>query len=148
MSQSSPESPFLLFCHLLSPFVLDDNFTIHSVPDKMRPFNLSSLFWHRLMLYVPVNSYGHVGTVSYLINHTFSLGKLDFACKWQQLFLNQAVEGRRMEVEIISWSISTKVWDQAGIEIVTPWSAARHITDCPTRPSLFNFSAWAYLQSV
>ena len=36
--------------------------------------------------------------------------------------------------------ISAKVWDRAGIELVTPGSAvrlasvARHVTDCPTRP--------------
>ena len=47
-----------------------------------------------------------------------------------------------MTVEIISWSISTKVWDRAGIELATPWSAvrhasvARHVTDCATRPGL------------
>ena len=41
-----------------------------------------------------------------------------------------------MTVEIISWSISTKVWDRAGIELATPGSAvrlasvARHVTDC------------------
>ena len=46
-----------------------------------------------------------------------------------------------MTVEIISWSISTKVWDRAGIELATPGSAvslasvARHVTDCATRPS-------------
>ena len=40
-----------------------------------------------------------------------------------------------MTVEIISWSISTKVWDRAGIELATPGSAvrlasvARHVTD-------------------
>ena len=45
-----------------------------------------------------------------------------------------------MTVEIISWSISTKVWDRAGIELATPGSAvrnvsvARHVTDCATRP--------------
>ena len=45
-----------------------------------------------------------------------------------------------MTVEIISWSISTKVWDRAGIELPTPGSAvrlasvARHVTDCATRP--------------
>ena len=33
-------------------------------------------FWFGLMLYVPVNSYGHVWTVS-LPNHTFFLGKFD-----------------------------------------------------------------------
>ena len=41
-----------------------------------------------------------------------------------------------MTVEIISLSISTKVWDRAGIELATPGSAvrhasvARHVTDC------------------
>ena len=36
-----------------------------------------------------------------------------------------------------------KVWDRAGIELATPGSAvrlasvARHVTDCPTRPSSF-----------
>ena len=44
-----------------------------------------------------------------------------------------------MTVEIISWSISTKVWDRAGIELATPGSAvrhasvARHVTDCAMR---------------
>ena len=44
-----------------------------------------------------------------------------------------------MTVEIISWSISTKVWDRAGIELATPGiavrhaSVARHVTDCATR---------------
>ena len=45
-----------------------------------------------------------------------------------------------MTVEIISWSISTKVWDRAGIELSTPVSTvrlasvARHLTDSVTRP--------------
>ena len=58
-----------------------------------------------------------------------------FACNWQQPFLNDSVEGRRMTVEIISWSISTKVWDLAGIELATPGSTVifasvtRHVTD-------------------
>ena len=30
-----------------------------------------------------------------------------------------------MTVEIISWSISTEVWDRAGIELGTPGSAVR-----------------------
>ena len=48
-----------------------------------------------------------------------------------------------MTKEIISWSISTKVWDQAGIELATPGSAvrlasvARHVTNCATRPGHF-----------
>ena len=47
-----------------------------------------------------------------------------------------------MTVEIISWSISTKVWDRVGIELATPGiavrhaSVARHVTDCATRPGL------------
>ena len=31
-----------------------------------------------------------------------------------------------MTVEIISWSISTKVWNRAGIELATPGTAVRH----------------------
>ena len=48
-----------------------------------------------------------------------------------------------MTEEIISWSISTKVWDRAGIELVTPGSAvrlasvARHVTDCATQHRSF-----------
>ena len=54
--------------------------------------------------------------------------------------MNDSAEGRRMAVEIISRSISTKVWDRAGIEFATPGSAvrlhsvARNVTDCTTRP--------------
>ena len=45
-----------------------------------------------------------------------------------------------MTVEIISWPVSTKVWDRAGMELKTPGSAdrhasvARHVTNCATRP--------------
>ena len=66
-----------------------------------------------------------------------------FACNWQQPFMNDSAEGRRMTVEIISWSISTKVWDRAGMELATPGSAVsfasvtRHVTDCATRPGPF-----------
>ena len=97
-----------------------------------------------------VNSYGHCGTVS-SPSHTFSWASLNkqltstsctyFRLYWQQPFLNDSAEGRRMTVESISWSISTKVWDRAGIELATPGSAvrlasvARHVTDCTTRPS-------------
>ena len=48
-----------------------------------------------------------------------------------------------MTVEIISRSISTKVWDRAGTDLATPGSAvrlasvARHITDCAMRPGDF-----------
>ena len=50
-----------------------------------------------------------------------------------------------MTVEIISWSIATKVWYRAGIELATPESAvrhasvARHVTDCATRPGEMGF---------
>ena len=76
------------------------------------------------------------------------ISALTFACNWHQPFLNESAEGRRMTIEIISWSISTKVWDQAGIELATPGSAVRHasvdrhVTDCATRPGsihIFNF---------
>ena len=95
-----------------------------------------------------VNSYGHGGTVSSL-NHTFSWASLNkqltstwctLACNWQQPFLNESAEGRRMTIEIISRPISMKVWDWARIELATPGSAvrlasvARHITDCAMRP--------------
>ena len=60
-------------------------------------------------------------------------------------FLNESAEGRRKTVEIISWSISTKVWDRAGIKLAIPESAvrhasvARHVTDCTTRPGRASF---------
>ena len=72
-----------------------------------------------------------------------------FACNWQP-FLNYSAEGRRMTVEMISWSISMKVWDQAGIELATSGyavrlaSVARHVTDCATPPVQiwFDFFLW------
>ena len=57
-----------------------------------------------------------------------------------------SAEERRMTVEIISRSISTKVWDWAGIKLTTPGSAvrhasvARHITDCAKWPGDVCFS--------
>ena len=53
-----------------------------------------------------------------------------------------------MTVEIISWSISTKVWYRNGIELATPGSAvrhasvARHVTDCATRPGDISMSLY------
>ena len=53
---------------------------------------------------------------------------------------NPSWMNQRKGGEIISWSISTKVWDRVGIELATPGSAvrhasvARHVTDCATRP--------------
>ena len=44
--------------------------------------------------------------------------------------LLESAKGRRMAVEIISRSIFVKVWDRAGIELVTPGTAVSHVTDC------------------
>ena len=69
------------------------------------------------------------------------------ACNWQQAFLNDSAEGRRMTAENISWSISTKVWDRAGFELATAGSAVRlvsvvrHVTDCAMRPGNIT---WCY----
>ena len=107
-----------------------------------------------------VNSYGHCGTVS-SPNNTFSLASLNkqltsnrahtFACNWQQPFMNDSAEGRRTTVEIISWSISTQVWDWAGTEpatpgpAVSPASVTRQITDRATRSGLHPFDGWNML---
>ena len=59
-----------------------------------------------------------------------------------------------MTGEIILKSISTKVWDWAGMELVTPGSAvrlasvARHVTDCATRPGNINDIAKQLLRST
>ena len=55
-----------------------------------------------------------------------------FACNWQQPFL----KGRRITIDVISWSISTKVWDRALApeSAVRNASVARHVTDWATRP--------------
>ena len=98
-----------------------------------------------------VNSYGHCGKVS-SPNHTFSWAGLNkrltsnsctyFRLKLTTTLLEWISEGRRMTIEIISWSISTKVWDRTGIELATPGSAvrqasvARHVTDCATQPGM------------
>ena len=72
----------------------------------------------------------------------------------QQPFLNDSAEGRRMTVEIILWSISTEVWDQARIKLATPGSAvrlvsvARHVTDCATPPALKLVILTNYLLNV
>ena len=58
--------------------------------------------------------------------------------------LLESTEGRRMAVEIISWSIYRKVWDWAWIELATPWSTVKHVsavkqaTDCAFQTSLFS----------
>ena len=106
----------------------------------------NSCFWlFVLLLYIPGNSYGHGGTVFPGQAWTSCLPVIcayTFICYWQQPFLNESAEGRRMTVEIISWSISSKLWDRAGIKLATPGSAlrlasvARHITDCATQAGI------------
>ena len=44
---------------------------------------------------------------------------------------------RRMNVENISWSISTKVWERTGIKLTTPGSAITLATDCASWPGGF-----------
>ena len=44
---------------------------------------------------------------------------------------------RRMTVEIISWSIPTKVCDLAKNKLMIPGSAVELATDCATRPGIF-----------
>ena len=75
-----------------------------------------------------------------------------FSCNWQQPFLNASAKGNRMTVEIISWSISTKVWDRARIKLATPRytvthaTVARHVTDCAMWHVMlcYDKSPWKY----
>ena len=70
-----------------------------------------------------------------------------FACNWHKHFLESA-EGMRMTLENISWSISTKVWDQAWFKLATPGSTMGLATDCATRPSAFKERLYAYTIST
>ena len=100
--------------------------------------------WLGLLLYVPVNNYNHVGSVS-SPNHTFVLDMhlTSTSCTYFRL----KPDGRRMVIEIISRSISTNVWDGAGINLTTPGSAdrfasvARHVIDCACCPGIHLFSS-------
>ena len=88
------------------------------INERHRPFG----FGFKLILYcyLSVNSYDHVGTVN-SPNHTFFPGQawlsklyLSTSCTYFRLLLTttllESAEGRRMTEEIISWSISMKVW--------------------------------------
>ena len=69
----------------------------------LSPHPIFVLIWFGLMLYVLVNSYGHVGTVS-VDNHTFFLGKLDQA-------VNQNFEHILSPVtDKPSWGVWPKKW--------------------------------------
>ena len=56
-----------------------------TIPQESVLLKQFMFFWFGLVLYVPVNSYGNVGTVS-SPNHTLFLGKLDLAVN--QYFLH------------------------------------------------------------
>ena len=49
------------------------------------------------------------------------------------------ISGRRMTVETISWPISRKVSDQAGVKLPTPGSAVGLTTDWTSGPSTVHF---------
>ena len=93
---------------------------------------------------VPINSYGLVETAVHL-TILFSWASLtkrlsSTSCMHILVFVTDNnpswISGRRrMTVEIISWSISTKAWDQAGIQLTNPGSAIRLATNWATRPS-------------
>ena len=112
---------------------------ITSIPLFYFFFVFSFLF----LLCVPVNGYGHGGTVS-SPNHIFSWASLN-EYFLHIPFLKRFSKRSRMTVEIISRSIPSKVWDRAGIQLMTPGSAVRHASvaghfpDCATRHSLSYF---------
>ena len=96
---------------------------------------LTAIVMARRSVHLTILSPGQTWTSSKPVLHAHT-----FACNWQQPFLNDSEEGRRMTAEIISRSISMKVWNWAGIKLATPGSAvrqasvARHVTDCARRP--------------
>ena len=59
-----------------------------------------------------------------------------------------------MTVEMISWSISTRVMDQGGIKLEDPGSAVRHVTDWAISPGRafsygdYPLSWWIYLHTT
>ena len=57
----------------------------------------------------------HLTTLFFLARLNKRLTALTFACNWQQPFLDESAEGRRMTVEIISWSVSAKYGTGLGL---------------------------------
>ena len=105
-----------------------------------------------LLLYVLFNSYGHGGMSVHLTKFFLwaSLNKQlpvlrahTFGFNWQQPFLNKSAEGRRMTIEIISWLISMKVWDQAGIKR-DPWICS---LTCICSQTSYRLRYWAWFCS-
>ena len=77
--------------------------------------------FYDLQFYVPVSSYGHVGTVS-SPNKAWTSGYKYFMHILLAFPDCKSTEWWRMTVEIkfISWSIFTKVSDRAGIKLTAP----------------------------
>ena len=87
--------------------------------------NYKYWFLFGLMIYVPVNRFDHVGMAS-SSNHTIFLGKLALAVNQYFVYVlslvtdnsHSWISGREENGHrIISWSISVKVWDRAGIKL-------------------------------
>ena len=93
---------------------------------------LFHFFFNWLQLYVPVNSYGHAGMVNSIttLSSWASLTKqlTSILCTYytNHFWISRR---RRMVGEIISLSISMKVWDWAGIQLGTPGYAIRLVAD-------------------
>ena len=85
----------------------------------------------------------HLTTLFSWVNLTRAVNQyfVHILCLLLTTALLESAERRRMTVEIISGSISMKVWDGARIKLATPGyavrhvSATRHITDCAAQPS-------------
>ena len=105
-----------IFCFLLSADFFQNYLTFKKIFQEF--YTIRVWFWLGLMLNIPTNSYGPA------YYHSFLLNKLN------QYFVHilSPAEGRRMAIEIISRSISMKVWDRAGIKLATPKSAVRHVS--------------------
>ena len=68
---------------------------------------------------------------------------IPFACNWHNP--SWISRRRRMTVENISWSNSTKVRDQARIKLMASGSAIRLATDCPLGPSNIYIYIYIYI---
>ena len=109
---------------------------IYRVSGDLHVFSLISHIWE-LVLFVCFVALSPKSTAMVMVGRSVHLTTLfpgqawtsslpvlrehTFACNWQQPILNDSAVGRITAVEIILWSISTKVWNRTG----TPRSAVR-----------------------
>ena len=67
-------------------------------------------------------------------------------CTYFRLLLTttllESAEGRMIAIVVISWSIPTKVWDPARIELATPGSVVRHVSAVWTYNRLHYVPLW------